>query len=71
MQNRRQRCHHFLRGLGVFAVLHRQIVIRSQVLQGGNWLGEVRCWDLYFVNFIEVSLLSDSLLLNMHLILKS
>ena len=39
-------------------MLHYSDVVRSQVFQGGDRLGEVRAWDLHFFDFIEVRLRS-------------
>ena len=37
-------------------VFYHQIFVRSQVFQRGDRLGEVRVWDLHFVDFIKVCL---------------
>jgi hypothetical protein len=40
--------------LRVLAVLYYQGIVRYQVLQDGDQLGEVRTWNLYLFHFIKV-----------------
>ena len=40
----------------MLAVFYHQDFLRSQLFQGGDGLGEVRVWDLYFVDFVKVCL---------------
>ena len=54
MQHRGQRSHKLLHGYEVLVVLYHQDVVRSQVFQGGDRLGEVWGRDLHFVDFIKV-----------------
>ena len=42
-------------------MLYHQVLVRSQVFQGVNWLGEIRGGDLHFVDFIKVRFRSAEL----------
>ena len=55
---RRPRTYDLLRRSGMLIVLYYQVIIRYQVFQAGNGLGEVRTWDLHIVHFVQVRHLS-------------
>ena len=52
-------------------MLYYQDIVRYQIFQGGNRLGEVRTWDLYFIDFIQVRRNGSSFILYLTLIFRS